>query len=73
MIVECHICESKVDAKVLASSEDDLGLFDLHLISLVVCPVCNSTLLATQEMDRTADGVTLSNAKRIWPSPDESL
>ena len=50
MIVACHRCKAKVDASVIASREhyDPEEMPEPSRISLLKCPVCNSTLVAEQ-------------------------
>jgi uncharacterized protein DUF4145 len=73
MIIECHYCESRVDAKVLAShdsfDENDPSPFRATLLE---CPGCNSPLLAGQYAEgETAEGDQVWEAPvRVWPAPD---
>lgn len=75
MIVECNICNSRVDAEVLGTSDEfDPETRESSRYTLTRCPVCRSTLLAGQELYRTGPEVEeWSNATRMWPEPDNYL
>jgi hypothetical protein len=65
MIIECPNCDSKVDAKVLASKQDDVPPDETYFLC---CPVCDGVLLAFAEFVRTGeDDWELGPPKRLWP------
>ncbi len=75
MIVECHACESKVDAEILGQAEefhDKAG--EPYCFTLTKCPVCASTLLAGQDLLQTGQtSYDWGDATRLWPDPDDYL
>ncbi|MFA5089804.1 MAG: DUF4145 domain-containing protein [Candidatus Omnitrophota bacterium] len=77
MIIECCYCESKVDAEVLASHEEngpEEWLWLQAKISLLKCPVCNFALVASQDLIRTeSNQYEYDVATRVWPKPRKSL
>ena len=74
MFIECHKCESKVDAKIIGSQQlmdDEIGPYK---ISLVECPICRSLMLGYQEYIQTGpEDYIWDNAHRIWPDEDKFL
>jgi Domain of unknown function (DUF4145) len=70
MIIECHICEAMVDAKLIAEHKscdaDDPAEFYSHLLE---CPQCHTTLLGGRyEFEDPGDPLT-----RMWPQPIRHL
>jgi HEPN domain-containing protein len=65
VILECYVCEAKVDAKLIAEHvcDDDPGPFHSYLLE---CPQCHTTLLGGQAFFEDAP-------TRVWPLPDEYL
>ncbi len=74
MIIECHKCEAKVDAKTIASQQcmdDEIGPYK---ITFAECPVCRSFMLGYQEYIQTGpDDYDLDNAHRLWPEDDKFI
>ena len=68
MIVECHVCEAKVDGKVIAthSAQDpeDPGEFR---VALLECPQCKMTLLGGLYVGLD------DQPSRMWPFPEKYL
>lgn len=75
MIVECNNCDSKVDAEVLGSNDEyDPEMGEPYRYSLAKCPVCSSTLLGGQDHYQSGpDSWKWSDARRVWPEPDNFL
>lgn len=75
MIIECSYCQSKVDAKILASHEE----FDPendpfpYKVSLLLCPTCQNSILGIQEYLETNHGDSWGKPVRLWPSPDKHI
>jgi hypothetical protein len=71
MLLECNYCESRVDAKELASYDDPPDYGDgpdaVFRVSLVTCPQCKNALVGGFYPD-FEDGPT-----RMWPRPDRYL
>jgi hypothetical protein len=77
MIIECPFCETKVDAKSIGTIEeaDKLNMFFLK-ISLLKCPICESAILAGQELEFDENNLLNTEwgpAKRLWPSPEKPI
>lgn len=75
MIVECHYCEAKVDAKVLAqveiSSPDEPFPFRS---SYIQCPVCSHPMLAGEEkVQISEDTFEWTPPNRLWPDPKQHI
>ena len=77
MIVECHYCESKVDAEILESytepgTEEDP--FERRTYFLK-CPACNIPMVGieVEDYDPDANAVVWSALERVWPAPDKQL
>jgi hypothetical protein len=70
VIIECPNCESKVDAKVLATHE----YFDEYegpiKVTLLECPVCKDSMLACQDTLQTGPN-DWSEPVRVWPQPEK--
>lgn len=68
MIVECHICEARVDGEVIAvhrsEDPDDPGEFHTALLE---CPQCKTTLLGGYYRDLG------DSPSRLWPFPEKYL
>jgi HEPN domain-containing protein len=68
MIVECHLCEAKVDANLIGQhtscDEDDPAEFHSFLLE---CPKCRTTLLGGR-YDFEAEPLT-----RLWPVPEKYI
>jgi hypothetical protein len=66
MILECHQCEAKVDAKLIAqhdcNDEHDPDTFHTYLLE---CPNCKTTLVGGQYAFEE-DELT-----RLWPAPEK--
>src|SRR2546428_583292 len=66
MVIECPVCESAVDAKILATHES--GNIDLYgaprRTSFLECPRCNATMVAAEE----ARGIDAQN-EIVWDTP----
>jgi len=75
MIIECSYCNSKVNAKVLASHVefDPEGDPWPRMTSLLVCSSCKSSLLGVQEEIDSQHGKEWSSATRVWPSPERYI
>jgi hypothetical protein len=75
MIIECSYCESQVDAKILAQhEEEDLENWAHYMISLVVCPVCNSALVGVQQYLQVGpEAWEWEKPVRVWPNPKQHL
>lgn len=72
MLIDCPYCESKVDAKVLASI-DDLPF----LTSFVQCPSCKEALVSYQELEHQGfvngkEEWNFGKAHRLWPQPEKT-
>jgi hypothetical protein len=65
MIIECHQCQAKVDAKVVAihvcEDKDDPCPFQT---SLLECPSCATTLVAGEYQG-------MDDPMRLWPQPEK--
>ena len=78
MIIECFYCESKVDAKIIATHvspgqliDEDYGLFEPDFqVNLLECPSCQNTLIEGHYLDGSEDMTKLS---RIWPMPEKEI
>ena len=75
MIVECHHCEAKVDAKqlaqVMSSSADEP--FPVRTTYLQ-CPVCHHAILAGEEKVQVAEErYEWTPPVRLWPEPKHHL
>jgi hypothetical protein len=69
MIIECHACEAKVDANLVAqhSSEDQSDPVPFH-VYLLECPRCHTTLVGGEyEFDEGGAPA------RLWPKPEKVL
>lgn len=71
MLIECNICEAKVDAEVLFEREfpptDD---YDPHKYLFMECPSCHSIMLGWSEQQPDEDGqYDWCQAKRLYPEP----
>lgn len=74
MLIECNICESRVDARILKSHESydpetDPSPFRATLLE---CPGCKNSLLVGQYHEGTdpnGDAIW-DNPARVWPAPD---
>lgn len=67
MIIDCPTCESKVDAKLLATKQGGDGPPDeTYFLS---CPVCDGTILAYSEVVQVGDDEwDMSRPRRLWPN-----
>jgi hypothetical protein len=77
MILECHKCQAKVDAKELAKHGEGDPDFptDEYRYFFLECPVCKATLVASMtflEYDQNKSEEVWSDPVREWPSPDIS-
>lgn len=73
MIIECHKCESKVDAKVLAQKTFPGEDYEPYCISFLECPICNEVLVGSEDYIGFHDESGKDEwgaAFRQWPSPD---
>ncbi len=68
MIVECHVCEAKVDGTVIAthSSRDPDDPCEFRA-ALLECPQCKTTLLGGCYVDLD------DQPSRLWPFPEKYL
>ena len=68
MIVECHVCEARVDAKVIAQhrSQDPNDPVEFYA-ALLECPQCKTTLLGGGYIDLD------ELPSRLWPFPEKYL
>jgi hypothetical protein len=74
MLVECNICEAKVDAKILAENQETDEYDEMYKISFVVCPVCKQAMVTLQELIMVRDvDMEWDNPIRMWPSPRKYL
>jgi hypothetical protein len=72
MIIECPTCESKVDAKVLATHESSDEYTGLYKVTFLECPVCKNSMLACQDTFQTGlDDFDWSEPGRVWPQPEK--
>lgn len=71
MIIECPICEAKVNAKLIAEHVDPPSdEWEPYLVSLLECPSCKNTIVAGSDYEY-CDGpkTAWSSPVRLWPSP----
>ncbi len=78
MLIECHYCRSRVDAKEHGSHTEERGLdeYDELDTRIVIgqCPSCSSILVGKQrEFDHPEYGSYWSDAERLWPSPKKQI
>ena len=78
MIIECHYCESKVDAKILyehiQEGNEDYP-FEKRTYFLE-CPACGNSMVGVQEEDpyeSSKDKSGWTSPERVWPSPEKPL
>src|SRR5262245_51067198 len=65
MIIECHICEAKVDARLVGEYiYQDEGDPDDYHACLLECPKCHTGLLGGRF------GFEAEPLTRLWPSPE---
>lgn len=74
MIIECPKCESNVNANPICDLEFDDTYFEQYKVTLLQCPVCNSPLLAIQDLDYnlTSESVSWGQPSRAWPTPPKT-
>jgi len=77
MIIECHYCESKVDAKILNTHiqpGDEDNPFEKRTYFLE-CPACGNPMVGVQEEEFASEHLEAvwSSPERVWPSPDKPL
>lgn len=76
MIVACHRCQARVDAKVIGQHEvyDPDQMPEPIRVSLLVCPACGSPLVAQQfQYYMPPEGEMWTDATRVWPQPVKDL
>ena len=73
MIIECHKCDAKVEAKEIGShfySDIDLT------VGLYLCPVCETVLVGRSDLIITGPGPNdyeWGPSTRLWPEPYDTL
>jgi len=75
MLIECHHCEARVDAKVLGQVESYLPeeTFPTRL-TLLQCPVCHEGIVAGEEKVQTGeDRFEWTPPVRVWPEPRQHV
>src|SRR5580658_10465859 len=74
MIIECHHCDAKVDAKVLGKKEfENAETGHPSEIFLGECPLCGTVLLGRSEFEQIApEDYGMGPAVRLWPVPPEA-
>jgi len=66
VIVECNVCEAKVDGRVIADHKStDQDLQAEFYVALLECPQCETTLLGGGYVDWD------DSPSRLWPSPEK--
>ena len=75
MIIECAICEAKVDGKVIGEVEThypEEG--ESSKIILLTCPVCKTAILGGSDLIQVDyNDYEWSRPNRLWPEPTEHL
>ena len=71
MLIACHHCKARVNAKVHGEHEsgDTEGAPFWYRITLLECTTCRQTLVGLQDQHTETDGPEWSDAIRIWPAP----
>ena len=78
MIIECYYCESKVDAKIIATHispgkliDEEEGIFEPEFkVYLLECPSCHDTVIAGQYSEGSESMMT---PFRLWPMPEKAF
>jgi hypothetical protein len=75
MIVECSVCDAKVDAKVLAEHlYPSTEYSEPYKHIFLVCPSCETAIVGGCEEVEIGDGETgWTNPIRLWPDPPSNL
>src|SRR4051794_38973030 len=75
MLIECPVCESKVDAKLLAEKDyrgKDGG--EPFKVQFLECPVCDVTMIGKSEFVEVGDAEwDYMRPTRLWPDPLEAF
>lgn len=72
MLIDCHICNAKVDAEIIGFHENG-AFFDAVRTYLIKCPSCAIALIAESYEDYTGKGSEWSQPVRVYPSPKRTL
>jgi hypothetical protein len=75
VIIDCSVCSSRVDAKIIAQRDYDVS-DDGHpyIIYFLECPVCQVTMLGHSEYVEAFDETwAFARPTRLWPEPIEAL
>jgi hypothetical protein len=71
MLIDCHVCKSKVDAEIIGQHDD--GEFMATRTFLLNCPSCQTALLAESHEDFEEGQSVWSRPVRVYPKPKRSL